>query len=75
VGTANHIWQRLVIKVGSGLLRAPQGGLCEEAVHNLVQQLASLRRQGPLAFKYWDSGAFPTPLPTNKRLPLLGRVV
>lgn len=44
--TAKHTWQRLVVKVGSGLLRAPQGGLREDVVSNLVRQLAALRRQG-----------------------------
>ena len=38
--------QRLVVKVGSGLLRAPEGGLREEVVHNIVTQLAILRQQG-----------------------------
>lgn len=38
--------KRLVVKVGSGLLRAPQGGLREEVVHNIVKQLAALRQQG-----------------------------
>jgi glutamate 5-kinase len=38
--------QRLVVKVGSGLLRAPQGGLREDIVANIVQQLSALRHQG-----------------------------
>lgn len=38
--------KRLVVKVGSGLLRAPQGGLREEVVSHLVQQLSTLRQQG-----------------------------
>jgi glutamate 5-kinase len=46
VGTTTPTWQRLVVKVGSGLLRAPQGGLCEEVVSHLVRQLATLRSQG-----------------------------
>jgi glutamate 5-kinase len=36
----------LVVKVGSGLLRASHGGLREDVVHNLVQQLSTLRQQG-----------------------------
>lgn len=38
--------QRLVVKVGSGLLRATHGGLREDVVRHLVQQLSTLRRQG-----------------------------
>jgi glutamate 5-kinase len=36
----------LVVKVGSGLLRHPQGGLREEIVANIVHQLSTLRQQG-----------------------------
>ena len=46
MGTAKKSRQRLVVKVGSGLLRAPQGGLREEVVGHIVQQLATLRQQG-----------------------------
>jgi glutamate 5-kinase len=35
-----------VVKVGSALLRDPQGGLRESVVEHLVQQLAVLRRRG-----------------------------
>jgi glutamate 5-kinase len=46
VGTSKPSRKRLVVKVGSGLLRASQGGLREDVVSNIVQQLATLRRQG-----------------------------
>jgi glutamate 5-kinase len=46
VGASSHTWKRLVVKVGSGLLRDPQGGLREEVASNIVRQLAMLRRQG-----------------------------
>ena len=38
--------KRLVVKVGSALLRDPQGGLREPVVEHIVQQLFTLRRQG-----------------------------
>lgn len=38
--------QRVVVKVGSGLLRAAHGGLREDVVRHLVHQLSTLRRQG-----------------------------
>lgn len=38
--------QRLVVKVGSGLLRDPHGGLREDVVTHLVEQLYALRKQG-----------------------------
>jgi len=38
--------KRLVVKVGSALLRDPQGGLREPVVAHIVQQLFTLRRQG-----------------------------
>lgn len=38
--------KRLVVKVGSALLRNPQGGLREPVVAHLVQQLSTLRQQG-----------------------------
>ena len=46
MGTVKKSRQRLVVKVGSGLLRAPQGGLREDVVEHIVRQLATLRRQG-----------------------------
>lgn len=38
--------KRFVVKVGSGLLRDPQGGLREDIVTHLVQQMHTLRMQG-----------------------------
>lgn len=38
--------QRLVVKVGSGLLRAPRGGLRGAFMRTLVRQLSTLRQQG-----------------------------
>jgi glutamate 5-kinase len=38
--------RRLLVKVGSGLLRSSAGGLREEVVAHLVGQLATLRKQG-----------------------------
>lgn len=38
--------KRVVVKVGSALLRDPQGGLREPVVEHIVQQLFTLRRQG-----------------------------
>jgi glutamate 5-kinase len=38
--------KRLVVKVGSGLLRDPLGGLREEVVAHIVRQLYTLRTQG-----------------------------
>lgn len=38
--------KRLVVKVGSALLRDPQGGLREAVVEHIVQQLFTLRQQG-----------------------------
>ena len=46
MGRAKTSRQRLVVKVGSGLLRDPQGGLREEVVQRIVQQLSTLRQQG-----------------------------
>ncbi|MGQ4808880.1 Glutamate 5-kinase [Candidatus Entotheonellaceae bacterium PAL068K] len=46
MGTSKPSDKRLVVKVGSGLLRAPRGGLREPVVRHIVQQLISLRRQG-----------------------------
>ena len=38
--------QRLVIKIGSGLIRDPAGELREDAVRHIVHQVAALRQQG-----------------------------
>lgn len=38
--------QRVVVKIGSGLLRDPASGLREEFVRHIVHQLATLRQQG-----------------------------
>jgi glutamate 5-kinase len=38
--------KRVVVKVGSALLRDPQGGLRESVVEHIVQQLFTLRQQG-----------------------------
>lgn len=38
--------KRLVVKVGSGLLRDPGGGLRGDVVRNIVRQIVSLRNQG-----------------------------
>jgi len=38
--------KRVVVKVGSALLRDPQGGLRESVVAHIVQQLCALRHQG-----------------------------
>ena len=38
--------KRVVVKVGSALLRDPQGGLRESVIAHIVQQLFTLRRQG-----------------------------
>jgi len=38
--------KRLVVKVGSALLRHPQGGVREPEVAHIVEQLSTLRRQG-----------------------------
>ena len=38
--------KRVVVKVGSALLRHPQGGLREPVVTHIVQQLFTLRQQG-----------------------------
>lgn len=38
--------KRVVVKVGSALLRHPQGGLRESVVEHIVQQLFTLRHQG-----------------------------
>jgi len=38
--------RRLVVKVGSGVIAHPQGGLREEVVSSLAQDLADLRNQG-----------------------------
>ena len=46
MSTAKRSRQRLVVKVGSGLLRDPQGGLREEIVVNIVHQLSTLRQRG-----------------------------
>jgi glutamate 5-kinase len=35
-----------VVKVGSGVLRDPHGGLREAAVHHIVQQLSTLHKRG-----------------------------
>lgn len=45
MGTATNPPKRLVVKVGSGLLRAPQGGLREEVVQHIVKQLCTLRQR------------------------------
>lgn len=41
-----HNWRRLLVKVGSGLLREPAGGLREEVIRHIVHQLATLRMAG-----------------------------
>lgn len=41
-----HDRKRLVVKVGSALLRDPHGGLREPVVEHLVSQLSALRSQG-----------------------------
>jgi len=46
VPTLTRDRKRLVVKVGSALLRDPQGGLREPVVEHIVQQLFTLRRQG-----------------------------
>jgi glutamate 5-kinase len=46
VGSSKTRWQRWVVKVGSALLRDLDGGLHEEVVGHIVQQLATLRSQG-----------------------------
>ncbi len=38
--------QRLVVKIGSGLVRSPEGVLREEAMRQYAKQLATLRKQG-----------------------------
>ncbi len=38
--------QRVVVKLGSGLLRDPEAGLREDIVRHIVYQLATLREQG-----------------------------
>ena len=38
--------ERLVVKVGSGLLRDPGGGLRDEVVRHIVRQIVSLRDEG-----------------------------
>jgi glutamate 5-kinase len=44
--TSIHGQKRVVVKVGSALLRDPQGGLREPVVAHIVQQLCALRHQG-----------------------------
>ena len=44
--TSTRDRKRVVVKVGSALLRAPQGGLRESVVAHIVQQLCALRHQG-----------------------------
>jgi glutamate 5-kinase len=46
VGASRQFRKRLVIKVGSGMLRAPQGGVREDVIHNLVKQCLALRQRG-----------------------------
>lgn len=38
--------QRLVVKIGSGLIRTPEGRLNEDVVRQYAKQLATLRKQG-----------------------------
>ena len=44
--TSTRDRKRVVVKVGSALLRHPQGGLRESVVAHIVQQLFTLRQQG-----------------------------
>ena len=44
--TSTRDRKRVVVKVGSALLRHPQGGLRESVVAHIVQQLCTLRQQG-----------------------------
>jgi len=46
VPTSMRGQKRVVVKVGSALLRDPQGGLRESVVAHIVQQLCALRHQG-----------------------------
>jgi glutamate 5-kinase len=46
VPTSPRDQKRVVVKVGSALLRHPQGGLRESVVAHIVQQLFTLRQQG-----------------------------
>lgn len=46
MSASTHHRNRVVVKVGSAVLRDPQGGLREPVVAHLVRQLATLRRRG-----------------------------
>jgi glutamate 5-kinase len=62
--------RRLVVKIGSGLIRTPEGRLHEDVVRQYAKQLAELRKQG-LEVILVSSGAIALgmPLLQQQRLP------
>lgn len=46
MANAQRSAQRLVVKIGSGLVRSPEGVFREDTVRQYAQQLATLRKQG-----------------------------
>ncbi|ETW98475.1 MAG: hypothetical protein ETSY2_42765 [Candidatus Entotheonella gemina] len=62
--------QRLVVKIGSGLIRTPEGRLNEDAVRQYAKQLATLRKQGVEVILV-SSGAIALGLPVlqQQRMP------
>ncbi len=62
--------KRLVVKIGSGLVRSPEGVLREETVRQYAKQLATLRKQGAEVILV-SSGAIALGLPVlqQQRMP------
>ncbi len=62
--------QRLVVKIGSGLIRTPEGRLNEDGVRQYAKQLAALRKQGVEVILV-SSGAIALGLPVlqQQRIP------
>jgi glutamate 5-kinase len=62
--------RRLVVKIGSGLIRTPEGRLNEEVVRQYAKQLAALRKQG-LEVILVSSGAIALGMPIlqQQRIP------
>jgi glutamate 5-kinase len=60
---SNLLGQRLVVKIGSGLIRDSAGDLRQEAIHHLVHQVATLRQQD-VDVVIVSSGAVALGLPT-----------
>ena len=70
MSTLKRSAQRLVVKIGSGLIRTPEGRLNEDVVRQYAQQLATLRKRGAEVILV-SSGAIALGMPVllQRRMP------